>query len=66
MVFSITSFTDVLINFFDRKLLCDVVRVKMKIYDYMKTRTQSSEEYLKTFLESEIKPLWPKGWMQTR
>ena len=66
MVFSATSFTDVLINFFDRKLLCDVVRVKMKIYDYMKTRTQSSEEFLKMFLESEIKPLWPKGWMQTR
>lgn len=48
-----------------RSLLCDVVRVKMKIYDYMKTRTQTPEEYLKTFLDREIKALWPKGWMQT-
>ncbi|XP_063414438.1 ubinuclein-1-like isoform X1 [Mytilus trossulus] len=48
-----------------RALLCDVVRVKMKIYNYMKTRTQTAEEYLKTFIEREVKILWPKGWMQT-
>lgn len=26
----------------------------------------SVEDYLKAFLESEVKPLWPKGWMQSR
>lgn len=26
----------------------------------------SVEDYLKAFLENEVKPLWPKGWMQTR
>lgn len=24
------------------------------------------EEYLKTMLDNEVKPLWPKGWMQSR
>lgn len=24
------------------------------------------EEYLKTLLDNEVKPLWPKGWMQSR
>lgn len=26
----------------------------------------SVEDYLKAFLENEVKPLWPKGWMQSR
>jgi len=26
----------------------------------------SPEDYLKTFMEMEVKPLWPKGWMQAR
>lgn len=26
----------------------------------------SVEDYLKAFLENEVKPLWPKGWMQAR
>ncbi|XP_064636861.1 ubinuclein-2-like isoform X2 [Lineus longissimus] len=49
-----------------RELLCDVIRVKMMSYEMSKMRTQSAEEYLKTFLGTEIKPMWPKGWMQTR
>ncbi|XP_061185351.1 ubinuclein-1-like isoform X1 [Saccostrea echinata] len=49
-----------------RSLLCDIVRIKMKSFDLMKTKTQSAEEYLKQFLDKDIKPLWPKGWMQTR
>lgn len=28
--------------------------------------SQEVEEYLKTLLENEVKPLWPKGWMQSR
>ncbi|MEQ2271359.1 hypothetical protein XENORESO_003044 [Xenotaenia resolanae] len=27
---------------------------------------QELEEYLKTVLDNEVKPLWPKGWMQSR
>nr|XP_011429640.2 ubinuclein-1 isoform X2 [Crassostrea gigas] len=49
-----------------RSLLCDIVRIKMKNFDLMKTKTQSADEFLKQFLDKDIKPLWPKGWMQTR
>ncbi|XP_064608592.1 ubinuclein-2-like isoform X2 [Liolophura sinensis] len=49
-----------------RVLLCEIVSIKMKTYDLSKLRTQSAEEYLKSFLDAEIKPIWPKGWMQTR
>ncbi|XP_054912528.1 ubinuclein-1 isoform X2 [Poeciliopsis prolifica] len=27
---------------------------------------QEIEEYMKTMLDNEVKPLWPKGWMQSR
>ncbi|XP_050417018.2 ubinuclein-2 isoform X1 [Patella vulgata] len=49
-----------------RKCLLEVVKAKMQCYDMLKTRMQSPEEYLRTFLDAEIKPLWPPGWMQTR
>ncbi|XP_033743375.1 ubinuclein-2-like isoform X2 [Pecten maximus] len=49
-----------------RVLLCEVVRCKMKLCELAKNKTETNEEYLKSFLESEVKPLWPKGWMQTR
>lgn len=29
-------------------------------------KREEQEEYLKTFLDHEVKPLWPKGWMQSR
>ncbi|XP_060075231.1 ubinuclein-1-like [Ylistrum balloti] len=49
-----------------RVLLCDVVRCKMKLCELAKNKTETNEEYLKSFLENEVKPIWPKGWMQTR
>lgn len=49
-----------------RNLLCHVVSIKLKTYEMSKTRSQSAEDYLKAFLDAEIKPLWPPGWMQTR
>ncbi|XP_062243802.1 ubinuclein-2-like isoform X2 [Platichthys flesus] len=49
-----------------RNLLCSLVRVKLSCYDMENQCSLSVEEYLKAFLENEVKPLWPKGWMQTR
>ncbi|CAH1776670.1 unnamed protein product [Owenia fusiformis] len=49
-----------------RVLLCNVVRLKMQAFNVTKVKGQTAEEFLKNFLDSEIKPLWPKGWMQTR
>uniref|UniRef100_A0A3P9Q0G0 Ubinuclein 2a n=1 Tax=Poecilia reticulata TaxID=8081 RepID=A0A3P9Q0G0_POERE len=49
-----------------RTLLCNLVRVKLSCYEMENQCTLSVEDYLKAFLENEVKPLWPKGWMQTR
>ncbi|XP_067859434.1 ubinuclein-1-like isoform X3 [Heptranchias perlo] len=49
-----------------RDLLCSVVRTKMGCYELERNKSQAAEDYLKAFLESEVKPLWPKGWMQAR
>nr|XP_019933610.1 PREDICTED: ubinuclein-2-like [Paralichthys olivaceus] len=38
----------------------------MDRYEKEKNGNQEVEEYLKTLLDNEVKPLWPKGWMQTR
>ena len=52
--------------FFQRMLLCSVVRIKMNMFDAGNSRTQSAEEFLRAYLDTEVKPLWPQGWMQTR
>lgn len=49
-----------------RNLLCDVVQMKIKIFEMSKTRAQSSEDQLKLFFENDVRPLWPKGWMTSR
>ncbi|NXI49026.1 UBN1 protein, partial [Chloroceryle aenea] len=49
-----------------RELLCHLVKIKLDGYDLDKNKAQSLEEYVKTFLDGEVKPLWPKGWMQAR
>uniref|UniRef100_A0A8C9R809 Ubinuclein 1 n=1 Tax=Scleropages formosus TaxID=113540 RepID=A0A8C9R809_SCLFO len=49
-----------------RDFLCSVVGLKVGSYELEKNKSQSPEEYLKAFLEAEVKPLWPKGWMQSR
>lgn len=49
-----------------RMLLCNLVRVKLGCYELEGKNTLSLEDYLKAFMETEVKPLWPKGWMQAR
>ncbi|KAG7279715.1 hypothetical protein CRUP_011647 [Coryphaenoides rupestris] len=49
-----------------RVLLCNLVRVKLDCYELEGQSSVSPEDYLKTFMEMEVKPLWPKGWMQAR
>lgn len=51
---------------FFRELLCHLVKIKLDGYDLDKNKAQSLEDYVKTFLDGEVKPLWPKGWMQAR
>ncbi|XP_041839157.1 ubinuclein-2a isoform X2 [Melanotaenia boesemani] len=49
-----------------RNLLCSLVRVKLSCYEMENQCSLSVEDYLKVFLENEVRPLWPKGWMQAR
>ncbi|XP_036395157.1 ubinuclein-2a isoform X2 [Megalops cyprinoides] len=49
-----------------RTLLCNLVRVKLGCYELESQGSLSAEDYLKAFMENEVKPLWPKGWMQAR
>ncbi|XP_046783258.1 ubinuclein-1 isoform X7 [Gallus gallus] len=51
---------------FVKELLCHLVKIKLDGYEYDKNKAQSLEDYVKTFLDGEVKPLWPKGWMQAR
>ncbi|KAI5087435.1 ubinuclein 2a isoform X1, partial [Silurus meridionalis] len=49
-----------------RTLLCNLVRAKLGCYEAEGQNSPSPEDYLKAFMETEVKPLWPKGWMQAR
>ncbi|XP_030646053.1 ubinuclein-2b [Chanos chanos] len=49
-----------------RNLLCNLVKVKLGCYELEGQNSLSPEDYLKAFMETEVKPLWPKGWMQAR
>ncbi|XP_016352103.1 ubinuclein-2-like isoform X1 [Sinocyclocheilus anshuiensis] len=49
-----------------RSLLCNLVRVKLGCYELEGQSSLSPEDYLKVFMETEVKALWPKGWMQAR
>ncbi|KAL0969967.1 hypothetical protein UPYG_G00235370 [Umbra pygmaea] len=49
-----------------RECLCTVIRVWMDTFEVEKGKPEEAEEFLKTFLDKEVKPLWPKGWMQPR
>nr|XP_033819732.1 ubinuclein-1 isoform X2 [Geotrypetes seraphini] len=49
-----------------RELFLHVMKLKVERYESDKSKSQGLEDYLKTFLDTEIKLLWPKGWMQAR
>lgn len=38
----------------------------MQQFKASKIQSQTAEEYLKAFLDAEVRPLWPRGWIQTR
>ncbi|XP_041033702.1 ubinuclein-2-like isoform X2 [Carcharodon carcharias] len=53
-------------NDYVRDLLCNLVKIKLGCYELEQNKSQSAEDYLKAFMETEVKPIWPKGWMQAR
>ncbi|XP_041433000.1 ubinuclein-1 isoform X2 [Xenopus laevis] len=49
-----------------RQLLSQLVRMKVDMFEEEENDMPSLEDYLKSFLDGEVKPLWPRGWMQAR
>ncbi|XP_077381589.1 ubinuclein-1 isoform X2 [Festucalex cinctus] len=49
-----------------REVLRHVLRGKLSVFESTSEETQQLEEHLKAVLVNDIKPLWPKGWMQSR
>ncbi|XP_054635449.1 ubinuclein-1 isoform X2 [Dunckerocampus dactyliophorus] len=49
-----------------REGLCNVLKGKLDIFKSKSEGSHQLEDYLKTFLDNDIKHLWPKGWMQSR
>lgn len=58
----------VLILFFVvfRAILNQVVYLKAECFHWSKLRKESASEYLMRFLDTEIRQLWPKGWMTAK
>lgn len=48
-----------------RGSLRQVLRTKLE-KRLKETGSQDPEDFLKTLLDNEVKPLWPRGWMQSR
>ena len=56
-----------IINFFKcREMLQEVVSIHMQYYEITHIKSQSADDFLKAFFDSELMPLWPPGWMQPR
>ncbi|XP_050716056.1 ubinuclein-1-like isoform X2 [Eriocheir sinensis] len=49
-----------------RKLLNDVVQVRVSFWQMIRKRSETPEEYIRLFLDTEVRPIWPKGWITTR
>ncbi|XP_040212332.1 ubinuclein-1 isoform X3 [Rana temporaria] len=50
-----------------RQLLSQLVCIKMDMFEPEGSGGMLSlEEYFKSFLDTEVKPIWPRGWMQAR
>ncbi|XP_019854941.1 PREDICTED: ubinuclein-1-like [Amphimedon queenslandica] len=49
-----------------RLLLVTVVKAKVEKELMNKTRTQTGEEIILEFIETHVRPLWPKGWVQKK
>ncbi|XP_059350819.1 ubinuclein-1-like isoform X2 [Daphnia carinata] len=49
-----------------RSILNQVVYLKAECFNWSKLRKETAAEYLLRFLDSEIRLLWPKGWMTAK
>ena len=49
-----------------RSILNQVVYLKAECFHWSKLRKESASDFLLRFLDTEIKLLWPKGWMTAK
>ncbi|KAI5733577.1 hypothetical protein M8J76_013481 [Diaphorina citri] len=51
----------------DEQLRCylrEIVEIKARCFRIMNCRKDTEEDYIKEYLDTRIKPLWPDGWMK--
>ncbi|RZF38808.1 hypothetical protein LSTR_LSTR000511 [Laodelphax striatellus] len=48
-----------------RSYVREIIRLRMTCYQIKNPRRESSDIFLRTFLDSRVQPLWPPGWMKT-
>ncbi|KAL1459901.1 hypothetical protein WDU94_011848, partial [Cyamophila willieti] len=52
----------------DEDLRChvrEIVNIKARCYSIMNCRKESETDYIKDYLETKVKILWPDGWMKS-
>ncbi|RWS07134.1 Ubinuclein-2-like protein [Dinothrombium tinctorium] len=49
-----------------RSLIKTAVSLKRNLSEVTGVRCHNEEEFLTTFFETEVKPIWPKGWITTK
>ncbi|XP_028904836.1 ubinuclein-1 isoform X2 [Ornithorhynchus anatinus] len=49
-----------------RELLCHVVKARVDGSELEQSPARAGEDWVKAFLDTHVKPLWPRGWMQAR
>ena len=59
VIFSLPSF----FNF--RGLVRELCSRQLMCFQMQNLKKKSVEDYMKQFLETRVKPVWPVGWMET-
>ena len=49
-----------------RNFLCEAVKIRCQGFNMIKKRNETIEEHVKAYLDEQVRPLWPKGWMSTK
>lgn len=49
---------------FSRSLVSNIIKIKEESYAVIQPRRQTMDEFIDTYLEEKIVPMWPTGWMR--
>lgn len=52
------------LNSFCRALVGELIKIKRQSYEVIKPKKQSFDDFVDAYLEQNIVPFWPAGWMK--